>query len=108
MTDTFDEDAAPSDDPPRQLPAWRKWVEERFAYEAKIHDAVLNLRFEREKREHLKTRVWVLLITAPAWGDFASQAFKSLGPIESTLGGMVAVLVGSGLYVLRGLLRGGT
>jgi hypothetical protein len=100
--------AAPPDDPPRPLPAWRGWVNEQLTRAEELRLAHLATYEETQKREHLKTRVWVLLVTAPAWGDFTASVFKSLSPVESTVGGMLAVLAGAGLMALRGVLRGGS
>lgn len=99
--------ADPPDDPPAKLPAWRAWVNDQFDRAEQLRLAHLATYEERQKREHLKTRVWVLIVTAPAWGDFASKVFTGLTPLEGTVGGILAAALAGGFLLLRGVIRGG-
>lgn len=98
---------AHDEEPPKFITPWRAWVEARLQSDEAVRAANLRTFEERQKREHLKTRAWVLLVTAPAWGNFASQMFGGLSTVEGTLGGAAAVIAASGLYLIRGLIRGG-
>ncbi len=42
--------------------------------EQRLNDA-LELVEQRQRREHMRTRAWVIFFTAPAWGSVVGAAF---------------------------------
>jgi hypothetical protein len=85
---------------------WRRLVEDRIKAERELTQLEIKTFDEQQKREHMKTRFWVLLVTAPAWGSFASTVLQSISPAQGTLGSIAATLLGGGVYALRGVIRG--
>jgi len=60
--------------------------------EQRLQDA-LGIEREVSKREHLKTRSWVLVMTAPVWGEAAMAA-----------AGMTAGVLAGGLVMAAGVI----
>ena len=71
--------------------------------EQRLHDVLL-LERQSSKREHLKTRAWVLIMTAPAW----ATALASLSTqITGLSGGATIGAIGVGGVVYWRGARGG-